>query len=147
VRTFRLLCALVVLAPVGFPPSPAVSAEIEFRIIVHPDVSGTHLPREALSAIFLRDEGLWADGQPVRPVDQSLRSPVRAAFTEVVFEERMDAVQALWARRIGQGVTPPMVKSSDEDVVAYVASTKGAIGYVSVDTSLPPTVRILSILY
>ena len=146
-RSVVSLGVFVLITAAVSPPSPALSAEIEFRIIVHPDVSGTHLPREDLSAIFLRDEDRWSDGQPVRPVDQSLRSPVRAAFTEEVLARQIDGIEAFWARKIGQGITPPMVKPSDEDVIAYVSETRGAIGYVSVETSVPSTVRILSILY
>jgi ABC-type phosphate transport system substrate-binding protein len=33
------------------------------------------------------------------------------------------------------------VKTSDEEIVAFVASTPGAIGYVSPDASLPDSVR------
>lgn len=146
-RSVVSLGVLVLLAAAVSPPGLAASGEVEFRIIVHPDVSGTHLPREDLSAIFRGDEDRWSDGQPVRPVDQSLRSPVRAAFTEEVLGEQIDGIEAFWARKIVQGVTPPMVKSSDEDVIDYVSETRGAIGYVSVETSLPPTVRILSVLY
>jgi ABC-type phosphate transport system substrate-binding protein len=72
---------------------------------------------------------------------------VRAAFTEKILGEQIDGIEAFWARKIVQGVTPPMVKSSDEDVVAYVSETRGAIGYVSMETSLPSTVRTLSVLY
>jgi ABC-type phosphate transport system substrate-binding protein len=146
-RSVASLGVFFLIALAVSSPSPTVSAEVDFQIIVHPGVSGTHLPREDLSAIFLGDEDHWSDGQPARPVDQSLRSPVRAAFTEKILGEQIDGIEAFWARKIVQGVTPPMVKSSDEDVVAYVSETRGAIGYVSMETSLPSTVRTLSVLY
>ena len=38
---------------------------------------------------------------------------------------------------IKKGVTPPPVKASDADVIAYVASTRGAIGYVSAGAAVP----------
>ena len=146
-RVWSLVIILLLLGFAGAPESPAGAPDVEFRIIVHPEVSGTHVPREDLSSIFLRDEMVWADGQPVAPVDQSLRSAVRAAFSEHVLGEGMDTIEALWARKIIKGVTPPMVKTSDDEVISYVARTPGAIGYVSTDTRLPSTVRILSILY
>jgi ABC-type phosphate transport system substrate-binding protein len=131
----------------GLAAATATAAEIEFRVIVHPDVSETHVPREDLSAVFLGDKKAWADGQRVVPVDQSLRSPVREAFTREVLGEQMAGIESLWARRIARGVTPPKVKASDQDVIDYVGKTRGAIGYVSTDVSLPATVRILSVLY
>lgn len=141
------LLILLLVGVAGLAAMSTAAAEIEFRIIVHPDVSGTHVPREDLAAIFLGDEETWADGQRVAPVDQSLRSPVRAAFTEEVLGEQMEGIQSLWTRRIAQGVTPPRVKGSDQDIIDYVGKTKGAIGYVSTDVALPSTVRILSVLY
>lgn len=144
-RLLSLLVLMLVAVAVG--ASPGAEPELAFRVIVHPEVEGTLVAREVLSSIFLGDEDHWADGRPVAPVDQSLRSPVRAAFSERVLGEPLDGVQALWARRISQGLQPPMVRASDEDVITYVAKTEGAVGYVSSDIALPPTVRILSILY
>jgi ABC-type phosphate transport system substrate-binding protein len=42
---------------------------------------------------------------------------------------------------MSQGVTPPPVKTTDEEVVAFVASTPGAIGYVSPSALLPEGVK------
>jgi ABC-type phosphate transport system substrate-binding protein len=44
------------------------------------------------------------------------------------------------------GVTPPMVKSSDEEIISFVASTPGSIGYVSADIALPDSVRAITIV-
>jgi ABC-type phosphate transport system substrate-binding protein len=77
------------------------------------------------------------------PVDQSLRSPVRATFSEYVLNEPLEGIHALWRRKINEGVRPPKVRSSDEEVIAFVAETKGSIGYVSLSTPLPPTVKAL----
>jgi ABC-type phosphate transport system substrate-binding protein len=41
---------------------------------------------------------------------------------------------------------PPPVKTSDEEIVAFVASTPGAIGYVSSGTPLPDTVREIAVV-
>jgi hypothetical protein len=143
----HLPLAILLLPVLGSSPSLAGAPDVAFRVIVHPDVSASHVPREVLSSIFLKEQDRWEDGQTVAPVDQSLRSTVRAAFSKEVLEEPVVAVEALWRTRIGQGVTPPRVKGSDDEVIAYVAQTKGAVGYVSADLSLPPTVKILSVLY
>jgi ABC-type phosphate transport system substrate-binding protein len=47
---------------------------------------------------------------------------------------------------MSNGVTPPPVKQSDEEIVAYVASTPGAIGYVAPTTPLPDSVRAIAII-
>lgn len=126
--------------------SPRAAAEPAFQVIVHPEVVGTKIPRAVLAAIFLKEATHWGDGRPATPVDQSLRSPVRAAFSEDVLEKPVDGVPAFWHRKIGQGVRPPIVKTSDEEVITYVARTGGSIGYVSLSASLPPTVRAVTIV-
>ena len=55
-------------------------------------------------------------------------------------------VQVYWQRKIGSGLVPPPVKTSDEEIVAFVASTPGAIGYVSPGMSLPDSVRELAVV-
>ena len=123
--------------------SPATAADPTFQVIVHPEVEGTQIRREVLSSIFLREVGSWGDGGRIQPVDQSLRSPVRATFSEYVLNEPAEGIHALWRRKMNEGVKPPKVRSSDAEVIDFVAKTQGSIGYVSLSTPLPPTVRAL----
>jgi len=125
---------------------PAASAAQGFKIIVHPGVEGTQIPREILSSIFLKDVARWGSGQPVQPVDQSMRSSVRAAFTEAVLDTPVEGMTLFWAEKIKRGITPPPVKSSDADVISYVADHKGAIGYVSPGAEVPSNVKTLSVI-
>jgi ABC-type phosphate transport system substrate-binding protein len=121
--------------------SPSVSADVPFRVIVHPQVKGSQIPRAALSSIFLKQAPRWGDGSPVQPIDQSVQSSVRKSFSADVLQQGIVAVQVYWQRKMSNGVVPPPVKTSDEEVVAYVASTPGAIGYVSAATPLPDSVK------
>jgi ABC-type phosphate transport system substrate-binding protein len=121
-------------------------AAAAFRVIVHPDVKGAQIPRAVLSAIFLKQALKWGDGRPVVPVDQSVQSAVRRQFSADVLKQGIVEVQVYWQRRITAGQVPPPVKTSDEDVVAFVASTPGAIGYVSSSATLPGTVREVTVV-
>jgi ABC-type phosphate transport system substrate-binding protein len=121
--------------------APVASADASFRVIVHPQVKGGQIPRASLSSIFLKQAPRWSDGSVVAPVDQSVRSPVRKAFSSDVLQQGLVEVQVYWQRRMASGMTPPPVKSSDEEIVSFVASTPGAIGYVSSSTPLPDSVR------
>jgi ABC-type phosphate transport system substrate-binding protein len=140
-----LLFGLAVAVLAGGAASVA-SADARFRIIVNPQVKGTQIPRAALSSIFLRQAARWGDGTAVLPVDQSIRSPVRKAFSNTVLQQALVEVQIYWQRKIPTGLVPPPVKTSDEEIVSYVASTPGAIGYVSATTPLPDSVRELAIV-
>ena len=138
-----ILTVLMLLPLAGQKP---VVAAAGFQIIVHPDVEGTRIPRTALSSIFLKEAPRWADGAVVLPVDQSMRSEVRAAFCREVLAVSVDELKRLWHQKILAGVMPPPVKASDQEILAYVAEKKGAIGYVSVDTPLPEGVKTVSIV-
>lgn len=138
--------AVLVVAVVAAGAAPVASADARFRVIVNPQVKGTQIPRAALSSIFLRPTAKWGDGSAVRPVDQSLRSPLRVAFSNDVHQQGLMEIQVYWQREIGKGHVPPPVKTSDEEVVAYVASTPGAVGYVSPATVLPDTVREVAVI-
>jgi hypothetical protein len=41
---------------------------------------------------------------------------------------------------------PPGVKGSDAEVIAFVAKTEGAVGYVSRSAALSPEVRAVAII-
>ena len=121
-------------------------ADAAYRIIVHPQVKGSQVPRATLSSIFLKQAPRWGDGSPVQPVDQSMRSRIRQSFVADVMGQPMVEVQIYWSRKMATGVTPPPVKQTDDDVIAFVAATPGAIGYISSATPLPEGVREIAIV-
>jgi ABC-type phosphate transport system substrate-binding protein len=142
----RRAWAIAVLLGLHLASAPQLpGADAPYRVIVHPSVKGNQIPRSALSAIFLKEARKWGDGSAVLPVDQSLRSPVRNAFCQEVLQQDVQALSFYWQRRIASGVAPPMVKSSDEEVISFVSSTAGAIGYVSAATSLPTNVKAVAV--
>ena len=124
----------------------ALTADLAVRIIVHPQVKGTQIPRAAVAAIFLKQAPRWSDGSPVVPVDQSVKSPVRSAFSNRVLGQPLMDVQIYWQRKMSVGLTPPPVKTSDEEVIAFVASTPGSIGYVSAGAAVPESVKAIEVL-
>lgn len=141
-RLIGLTLSLGLLA--GLVPH-GIAADTGVRVIVNPQVKGNQISRTALKQIFLKQAPKWGDGLPAQPVDQSLKSPVRSAFSNRLLGQPLIEAQIFWQKRMSQGVTPPPVKTSDEEVVAYVAQTPGAIGYVSSAVALPDTVRSLEV--
>jgi len=137
-----LLLMAVLLAAVV----PVAGADTAYRIIVHPGVKGSQIPRATLSSIFLKQAPRWGDGSPVLPVDQSMRSSIRQSFAADVLQRPLVEVQIFWSRRMATGVTPPPVKQTDEEIVKYVAATPGSIGYVSSGLPLPESVRQIAIV-
>src|SRR6185295_4515252 len=102
------------------------------------------MDRAEVARFFLRQSLKWSDGQPVLPVDQSSRSAVRDAFSKGVLKQPLPAVDTYWQRQIASGrALPPPVKTRDAEVLAYVAATPGAIGYVVGSLNLTPGVKLL----
>jgi ABC-type phosphate transport system substrate-binding protein len=141
-RTVIAALAAIVFITTG---QAVAQADAPLRIVVHPQVKGTQVPRAMLAAIFLKQAPRWGDGVPVVPVDQSVKSDVRNLFSNRILNQPLMDVQIYWHRRMSAGIFPPPVKTSDQDVLAFVAATPGAIGYVAASTSIPDTVKVIEI--
>jgi ABC-type phosphate transport system substrate-binding protein len=122
----------------------AQSAEV--KLIVNAANPGGAITRKDVADIFMKRATRWSFGAPAEPVDQSLASPVRAAFCRQVLNEVLPAIQKYWQQQISSGrSTPPPVKAGDEEVIAFVSVAPGAVGYVSASTALPDTVKVLRV--
>jgi len=133
--------ALVGLASHGF----ATEAEAGFQVIVHPSVVGKTITKAVLADIFMGKAQRWGDGRDVLPVDLTATSPVREAFSKACLGLPTEGVRLYWMRRISSGAQPPLSRKTDEDVIAYVASHPGAVGYVAVGLALPETVKAIAL--
>jgi ABC-type phosphate transport system substrate-binding protein len=115
-------------------------------VIVNAQNAGAQIKRETVAAIFLRQGGRWGDGKPILAVDQSTRSAVRVAFSEQILGTTLPAVQAHWMSALAKGLTPPLVRDGNDEVIAFVRSNSAAIGYVSASTTLDATVKVLKVV-
>jgi ABC-type phosphate transport system substrate-binding protein len=83
------------------------------------------------------------DGIPVTAVNASSGSSVRSRFLQVYLNVDDEKYVAYWTvrRYIGKGVSPRELPSS-ADVINYVKSTPGAIGYVD-EADVQPGMNVL----
>ena len=123
----------------------ATQAETGFQVIVHPSVVGKAIQKATLADIYMGKAQRWSDGHEVLPVDLSATSPVREAFSRACLGLPTEGVRLYWMRRIGSGAQPPYSRKTDEDVIAYVASHPGAVGYVAEGLALPDSVKAVAI--
>jgi ABC-type phosphate transport system substrate-binding protein len=129
-RSHLILFALVSLAAFA-------EARPAFIVIVNPHTQVTRVDRRFLSEAFLRRTTRWPDDTPILPVDQGPDSPARVRFSLDVLARSVSAVRSFWQQRIfsGQGLPPPEL-SADAEVVTFVASHPGALGYVAYGTRI-----------
>lgn len=128
--TRRILPALVA-AWLSFGIAGLANAAA-FKIIVNHSVSVGPLTAKAASDLFLKKTARWDNGTAVVPVDQIDSSAVRDEFSRAVHGRLTAAVKNYWNQQIFAGrEVPPVEKRSDAEVLAFVRSTVGAVGYVS----------------
>jgi len=143
--TFRSLAAALLLLA-SLPGARPAKASGNFKVIVHPSVPGKSIKKQVLADVFLMKVIRWGDGTAIRPVDLSLTSPVRQAFASTVLGYSAFQLNQYWRQEVAKGRVPPPVKQSDDEVIAFVASNPGAIGYVADSAAVPETVKVAEII-
>jgi hypothetical protein len=138
-RTFArrlIVCVLasVIWGPASFTSAPAraESRAEDFVVIVNAQNTVSSAEHEFLSDAFLKKASRWPGGEAIHPVDLRPDSAVRRAFSASVLRRPVSAVRSYWQQCIfsGRNVPPPELDTSD-DVIRYVATHRGGVGYVS----------------
>lgn len=114
----------------------------EFKVIANPSVSASDLSSDDLKAVFLQTKTALGDSH-VAPVLEK-GGPAHEAFLKSV--GKSDSALSTYYRSLvftGRGSMPKTL-SSDEEVIAYVSKTKGAIGYIAGGAN-PSGVKVLEL--
>jgi len=125
-------CPTILLVAAGlmiFVPLNAVASDV--KVIANASVKADTISAADLKRVFLEEKNSLADGSHVEPVlDKDGR--VHAAFLQEYLGMSEDDLQAYYRTLVftGRGSMPKAL-GSDAEVVAYVARTRGAVGYVS----------------
>ncbi len=127
-------------------PARAV-AQSNFVVVVNAANPASNIPKTELAALFTKKTREWEDGTPVLPVDLPSDDPTREAFTLAIHGKSPQAIRAYWQQQIFSGrEVPPPERNSDEQVLAYVRSTAGAVGYVRATARLGPGVKVVGLV-
>lgn len=136
----------MLLAAAGFAiliSSSALATDI--KVIANASVKVDSISAAALKRIYLEEENSLDDGTSVEPVIQK-DGRVHQSFLQQYLGKSDDDLQTYYRTLVftGKGSMPKEL-ASDSEVVAYVARTKGAIGYVDaeIDTNGARTISIL----
>ncbi len=115
------------------------------KVIANPSVKSDSISADELRSVFLEERNSLNDGSRVEPVI-SKGGAAHEAFVKEFLGKTDSDLQAYYRALVftGKGSMPKTV-GSDSDIVEYVAKTRGAIGYVSMETSTDG-VKTLSIL-
>ena len=135
-----MLRALLLLIAVATAP---LAAQQGYVVIVNDANGVSQVSAGELSRMFMKKLNRWQSGLDVVPVDLPESAAAREAFSAAVHGKAVSAVHAFWQQQIFSGrAVPPAEKASDEQVIAFVRSTPGAVGYVSAGASLSGVKRV-----
>ncbi len=124
---FHALAAVLVIAAAARPASAQ-----GFKVIAHESVAESELSKDVAAKIFLKQVSKFPSGAAAKPVDLAKTSAARAEFSNAVLGRAVSAIETYWQQQIFAGKeVPPAAKASDDEVLAFVKATPGAIGYVS----------------
>ncbi len=135
------ILAILFLVPVLLLPT-SVNAEV--IVIANNDIGVDSVSGGNLKKIFLGKTATWSDGSTISPTviekgsttDEFLKSYVKKSPSQF---------KAFWKKAVFTGTgTPPECFKTDAELVAYVANTAGAIGFI--DSESPHDgVKILTV--
>jgi len=118
---FSLLAAVLSTAAYG----------ADIKIIANPSVGVSTISTEDLKGVFLATKTSLSDGSHVEPVLEK-SGATHEAFVKEYLGKTDSALQTYYRSLVFTGkASMPRAFASDAEVVAYVAKTKGAIGYVA----------------
>ena len=103
----------------------------DLKVIANPSVGASSISADELKGVFLATKTSLSDGSYVAPV-LAKGGPTHEAFIKEYLGKTDAALQTYYRSLVFTGkASMPKTLGADAEVVAYVAKTKGAIGYVS----------------
>lgn len=128
----RMLSSLLLLVSYG---AASLAAGGDIKIIANQSVGASSISTEELRGVFLATRTALSDGSRVEPVLLK-GGATHEAFVKEHLGKTDEALQNYYRSLVfsGKGSIPKTL-GTDAEAVAYVARTKGAIGYVSAGAS------------
>ena len=123
----------------------AVRAEA-IAVVTHLSTAQESISSEELSRIYLGKSKSFQGGASATPINQADNSKIRQRFEAEVLGMDKRKLKKYWSKLMftGKG-KPPKAMDGDAELLDYIASTPGALGYISGD-SLTDKVKVLMIL-
>jgi ABC-type phosphate transport system substrate-binding protein len=103
----------------------------DLKIVANPGVGASSISADELKGVFLATKTSLGDGSHVEPVLEK-GGATHEAFVKEYLGKTDAALQTYYRSLVFTGkASMPKTLATDAEVLAYVAKTKGAIGYVS----------------
>ncbi|MBF0383215.1 MAG: substrate-binding domain-containing protein [Magnetococcales bacterium] len=125
------LTYVFILAMGIYPLLGSSLAYTQELIVIHPDNSNSAVSQQEVKNIFLGKKTHWDDGSRIKIVVQK-RGTAHDNLLKNTIGMTSVSFRNYWRKRVFTGSSrPPKTFKSDADVVAFVATKPGAIGYIN----------------
>jgi ABC-type phosphate transport system substrate-binding protein len=122
----------------------AGTAVAQVTVVAYAAAPLDSLEKGQLLKYFTGDTEYWPDDVPIVIVDLAAKGPIRDSFYAFL-GKTSSRMRSIWLKRklTGEGELPESI-ASEEELISKVASTAGAIGFVSAEIARAhPEVKIL----
>ncbi len=110
---------------------PAAEVRAELVVVVNARCGVAAMTRNEVVNVFFGRNRQFFNGVEAQPVDMPDGHPDRARFYRALVGKEVSEVNAYWSRQVFSGrMQPPTKVNTTEDVVKWVTSHPGGIGFV-----------------
>lgn len=110
---------------------PAAEVRAELVVVVNARSGVAAMTRNEVVNIFFGRNRQYFNGIEAQPVDLADSHPDRLRFYGLLVGKDLSEVNAYWSRQVFSGrMQPPAKVNSTEDVLKWVVSRPGGIGFV-----------------
>lgn len=120
----------------------SINCLADVSVIVNPS-NNSELSKSAISKIYLGKTKTFPNGDKVLALNLKSSNNVRSNFQQEILGKSTAQVKAYWSKLIFTGKGKPLKElATEEDVLAMVASTPNAIGYID-SSKVNDTVKVV----
>ncbi len=139
-----IILTLIISIPYSLSQSVADDSNIGIIFICHPSVPILSLSKSDIKNIFLGRKIKWNNNDDITFVILK-DSNIHRYFTQTYCEKKSFQFRNYWRRQVFTGLGRiPKSFTNENKLIDYISNTKGAIGYISLQTP-PKSVRIITI--
>lgn len=108
------------------------------EVVAHASVREQQLNTSQLRAIFTMRQTRWADGQPIQVFVLRSADAQHIQFSRSYLKMFPYQLDAIWDRQRFSGIGSfPVQVNSEEEMLAFLQRTPGAIGYLTAEIRSP----------
>lgn len=127
----RIRHLFVLLATSWLALLPAAEVRAELVVVVNARCGVAAMTRNEVVNVFFGRNRQFFNGVEAQPVDMPDSHPDRARFYSGLVGKDISEINAYWSRQVFSGrMQPPVKVNSAEEVLKWVVSHPGGIGFV-----------------